>query len=551
MGKSPGKWIKGILFGKKTSKSNLSKGRELSKSASEKPARVSSKESISTLTVDAPLISNSVPGTIIDRIENSSFDEGVAAKLASDELVSSSTKQDGDIPLDPGLPNDSEQIRLEEAATVVQASFRGYQARRAFRTLKCIIRLQAVIRGRLVRRQAVATLFCVQGIVKFQAIARGYMVRRSNIGNGQCRRQNLVLQDAKHCPTGNSLKNAFIYGLFQLLSSSPTAKPLCLQYRPGEPNSAWDWLLRWSISQVWAPYPKQKETCESELQIVETEQNKPKGNNRKVRSATVGTDLNHAHTDTEKLKQKGRKLSSQSVKSGQEHQQSANNKVKHGLKKIQKPTGEISNEAEIDDKKPKRFQVKLSKSPAPKFSEQTSNTPTEKPVENLAEASEENDVKSSLELPGANSPVNLDSEELPKPISDKSQDTCQGDTDFKDECVSSENYKSGRRTSLSSKNDDQDVAPENGLKVPSYMATTASSKAKVKLQGSPRFAQDIVDKNGLARRHSLPSSTSGKLSSSPRVRLVQANGREGNKIDRALSSSRDVTDKVIQVDWKR
>ncbi|KAL0364054.1 UNVERIFIED_CONTAM: protein IQ-DOMAIN 31, partial [Sesamum angustifolium] len=506
MGKSPGKWIKGILFGKKTPKSNLSKGRELSKSASEKPARVSSKEPISTLTVDAPLISNSVPGTIIDRIDNSSFDEGVAAKLASDELVSSSTKQDGDIPLDPGLPNDTEQIRLEEAATVVQASFRSYQARRAFRTLKCIIRLQAVIRGRLVRRQAVATLFCVQGIVKFQAIARGYMVRRSNIGNGQCRRQNLVLQDAEHRPTGNSLKNAFIYGLIQLLSSSPTAKPLRLQYSPGEPNSAWDWLLRWSISQVWPPYSKQRETCDSGLQIVETEQNKPKRNNRKVPSATVGTDPNHAHSDTEKLKQKGRKLSSQSVKSGQEHQQSANNNVKHGLKKIQKPKVQPI-----------------------------------KPMENLEEASEQNDVKSSLELPGANSPVILDSEEPPKPISVKSQDTCQGDMDFKDEHISGENYKSSRRTSLSSKNDNQDVSPENGTKVPSYMATTASSKAKVKLQGSPRFAQDIVDKNSLARRHSLPSTISGKLSSSPRVRLVQANSREGNKIDRSLSSSRDVT----------
>ncbi|KAK4429963.1 protein IQ-DOMAIN 31 [Sesamum alatum] len=548
MGKSPGKWIKGILFGKKTSKSNFSKGRELSKSASEKPARVSSKEPISTLTVDAPFVSNSVPGTIIDRIENSSFDQGVPAKLASDELVSSSTKQDGDVPLDPGLPNDSEKIRLEEAATVVQASFRSYRARCAFRTLKGIIRLQAVIRGRLVRRQAVATLYCVQGIVKFQAIARGYMVRRSNVGNGQCRRQSLVSEDAKHRPTGNWLKNAFIHGL---LSSSPTAKPLRLQYSPGEPNSAWDWLLRWSISQVWAPYSKQRETCDSELQIVETEQNKPKRSNRKVRSATVRNDPNHAHADTEKLKQKGRKLSSQSVKSGQEHQQSASDKVKHGLKKIQKPTGEISNAVEIDDKKPKRFQEKLSKSPAPKFSEQTSDTPTDKPMENLTEASEQNDVESTLELPGANSPVNLDSEGHPKLVSDKSQDICQGDMDFKDEHISSENYKSSRRTSLPAKNDDQDVAPESGTRVPSYMATTASSKAKVKVQGSPRFAQDIVDKNGLARRHSLPSSTSGKLSSSPRVRLVQANGREGNKIDRSLSSSRDVTDKVIQVDWKR
>lgn len=56
------------------------------------------------------------------------------------------------------------------------------KARQEFQTLKGIIQLQALIRGHLVRRQAVSALYCVKGIVKFQALARGYNVRRSDIG---------------------------------------------------------------------------------------------------------------------------------------------------------------------------------------------------------------------------------------------------------------------------------------------------------------------------------------------------------------------------------
>lgn len=51
------------------------------------------------------------------------------------------------------------------------------KARRSFHVLKGIIRLQALFRGHLVRRQAVATLHCLQGIVKLQALIRGRGVR--------------------------------------------------------------------------------------------------------------------------------------------------------------------------------------------------------------------------------------------------------------------------------------------------------------------------------------------------------------------------------------
>lgn len=320
--------------------------------------------------------------------------------------------------------------------------------------------------------------------------------------------------------------------------------PLRLLYGPGEPNSAWDWLLRWSISKVWAPYSKQKAICDSKLQTVKTVQIQPKRNDSRVRSATVRNDPNLANAETEKLKQKGRRLSDQSVKS--EHPRTENNKVKHAMKKNAKLTDEISDQAETDVEKPKGYLRKLLKNPSPNLSKKTSNTPIDRPMEDLAEAGECNDVKSSLESPET-SPTNqltthLGPEKHPKLYSDNSQDIPPVDKDFKDDHMSSENYKARRRYSLPPEYVDHDETPERMTRVPSYMARTASSKAKVKVHVSQRIGQEAVDKNGLTRRHSLPSSTNGKPSLSPRVqRLVQANGREGIKIDRSLSSSRDNT----------
>ncbi|KAI5004800.1 hypothetical protein ZWY2020_032043 [Hordeum vulgare] len=68
-------------------------------------------------------------------------------------------------------------LKEEQAAVKAQAAFRGYLARRAFRALKGIIRLQALIRGHHVRRQAASTLRATWLLVKFQAIVRGKNVR--------------------------------------------------------------------------------------------------------------------------------------------------------------------------------------------------------------------------------------------------------------------------------------------------------------------------------------------------------------------------------------
>uniref|UniRef100_A0A2P2K7G4 Protein IQ-DOMAIN 14 n=1 Tax=Rhizophora mucronata TaxID=61149 RepID=A0A2P2K7G4_RHIMU len=70
------------------------------------------------------------------------------------------------------------------AAIKIQTAFRGYLARKALCALRGIVRLQAIIRGRNVRRQVVATLKRLQSIM--------------NIQSEVCTRRNQLLQRAWH-----------------------------------------------------------------------------------------------------------------------------------------------------------------------------------------------------------------------------------------------------------------------------------------------------------------------------------------------------------------
>ncbi|KAL6350561.1 hypothetical protein AAG906_019208 [Vitis piasezkii] len=546
MGKSPGKWIKGLLFGKKSSKSNLSKGREISKHASKGDALVCAKVPASDLTVDAPLTSLPVPLTTARNGVVSDSEKGTASRLPNDGVILSSSKENGDTEtiMNLGLSKDPERIRHEQAATKAQAAFRGYLARRAFRTLKGIIRLQALGRGRLVRRQAIATLCCVQGIVKFQALVRGQSVRHSNIGT------------EVHEKLKKLSKNVFVC---TLLASSPTSMPLHLQYGPGEPNSAWDWLERWTKSHFWEPLTKPKKIIDSKSQkkrgtsqTVETDRSRPKRSVRKATSAKFENGSTQSTLESDKPKRNLRKVSSHPVDS----------KTKSKLRKNLKSTSDASDQLEVKAEKPKHS-LRKSSSAASDAPEQGTGDSLKKIKKDMAvTVSKQSDIETSLKPPAENELVdnvhdhtladlqcvenNGKSENIPEANKDMS---------YKDNDISNDDQKtSQRRASLPGKHDYQENGLHNTPRLPSYMAATESAKAKLRALGSPRFGQDEADKNGITRRHSLPSSsTNGKLSSwSPRAqRLVQASGKGVFRSDRSLMSSRDGSEKLLQPEWRR
>ncbi|OMO70748.1 IQ motif, EF-hand binding site [Corchorus capsularis] len=126
-------------------------------------------------------------------------------------------------------PKDFRAVKREWAAIRIQTAFRGLLARQALRALKAVVRIQAIFRGRQVRKQAAVTLRCMEALVRVQARVRAQSVIDSD---GHSVKKTKEAESSRSCP-------------------SPNSRAKNLPFSIKDQKTGWNWLERWMATKPW------------------------------------------------------------------------------------------------------------------------------------------------------------------------------------------------------------------------------------------------------------------------------------------------------------
>ncbi|RLN41919.1 protein IQ-DOMAIN 14-like [Panicum miliaceum] len=206
MGKA-GRWIKSILAGRKDGGGKKSLPQQQDGDATPLPVASSPREKKrwsfrrpateqqqqqgrKPAAAPSPLSSMDPPGVSVSGREPDGLGQGehavavaVAAAAAADAAVMAAAEAAAAVARLAAAEAEEEGDVLaicaveEASAARIQATFRGYLARKALCALRGLVKLQALIRGQLVRRQATATLRRMQALLDAQSRLRAQRAR--------------------------------------------------------------------------------------------------------------------------------------------------------------------------------------------------------------------------------------------------------------------------------------------------------------------------------------------------------------------------------------
>ncbi|CAL5024908.1 unnamed protein product [Urochloa decumbens] len=230
----------------KTTETPTEEPAEKSDAPTEVPA-----EKISEASSEDPaerIMENPVEGTT-----EREFEELIEKPTESISVSSTVPEHEETTSLVEGSSADPEEDHLESSATDLQPSSVTYIAREELLDQKDLVKLQAVVRGRLVRKQASESLHCLLAIVKIQGLIRARQAQQS----GGKMQETIV-----HSSGERLLRNGFA---LKLMDSMPTPKSVYIKCDPSESDVTWKWMERWTslIPSITGEHlPEHRENCE-------------------------------------------------------------------------------------------------------------------------------------------------------------------------------------------------------------------------------------------------------------------------------------------------